>query len=77
MTSEVLDDGGVDMMAVCALIWPVLLLSFAGTVEETAVVDHRGNRRYATSYEELAELAGRFAGGAGERGIAAGERVVL
>ena len=41
------------------------------------MVDHRGNRRYATSYGELAELAGRFAAELERRGVAAGERVVL
>ncbi len=44
---------------------------------ETAVVAHRGNRRYATTYGELAELAGRFAAELDRRGVAAGERVVL
>ena len=41
------------------------------------MVDHRGNRRYATSYGELAELAGRFAAELERRGVAAGERVVV
>jgi long-chain acyl-CoA synthetase len=44
---------------------------------ETAVVAHRGNRRYATTYGELAELAGRFAAELNRRGIAAGDRIVL
>ncbi len=44
---------------------------------ETAVVAHRGNRRYATSYGELADLAGRFAAELTRRNIAPGERVVL
>ena len=44
---------------------------------ETAVVAHRGNRRYATTYGELAELAGRFAAELDRRSIEAGERVVL
>jgi long-chain acyl-CoA synthetase len=44
---------------------------------ETAVVAHRGNRRYATTYGELAELAGRFAAELERRGVGAGERVVL
>jgi long-chain acyl-CoA synthetase len=44
---------------------------------ETAVVAHRGNRRYATTYGELAELAGRSAAELARRGIAAGDRVVL
>lgn len=44
---------------------------------ETAVVSHRGNRRYASTYGELAELAGRSAAELERRGIAPGERVVL
>ncbi len=44
---------------------------------ETAVVAHRGNRRYATTYGELAELAGRFAAELERRGMTPGERVVL
>jgi len=43
----------------------------------TAVVAHRGNRRYATTYGELAQLAGRFAAELEQRGVAPGERVVL
>jgi long-chain acyl-CoA synthetase len=44
---------------------------------ETAVVVHRGNRRYAATYGELAELAGRSAAELERRGITAGDRVVL
>jgi long-chain acyl-CoA synthetase len=44
---------------------------------ETAVVVHRGNRRYRTSYGELAQFAGRFAAELERRGIMPGERVVL
>ncbi|HEY4380915.1 MAG TPA: AMP-binding protein [Acidobacteriaceae bacterium] len=44
---------------------------------ETAVVAHRGNRRYATTYGELASLAGRFAAELERRGIGAGDRVVI
>jgi long-chain acyl-CoA synthetase len=44
---------------------------------ETAVVAHRGNRRYATSYGQLANLAGRFAAELERRGIVSGDRVVL
>lgn len=44
---------------------------------ETAVVAHRGNRRYRTTYGELAQLAGRFAAELDRRNIAPGERVVL
>lgn len=45
--------------------------------KETAVVAHRGNRRYRTSYGELAELAGRFAAELQQQGVSAGDRVVL
>jgi len=41
------------------------------------VVVHRGNRRYPTTYGELAELAGRFSAELQRREVAAGERVVL
>ncbi len=54
-----------------------LVEEFRRHAAETAVVDHRGNRRYATSYGELAELAGRFAAELERRGVAAGERVVV
>ena len=42
-----------------------------------AVVEHRGVRRYATSYGELATLARRFAAELDRRGIAPGDRMVL
>jgi long-chain acyl-CoA synthetase len=44
---------------------------------ETAVVTHRGVRRYVTTYGELASLAGRFAAELERRGIGPGERVVI
>ena len=44
---------------------------------QTAVVVYRGNRRYATSYAELANLTGRFSAELARRGIGPGERVVL
>ena len=44
---------------------------------EIAVVAHRGNRRYATTYGELASLAGRFAAELDRRDIAPGDRVLL
>ncbi len=44
---------------------------------ETAVVAHRGNRAFRTSYRELARLAGRFAAELDARQVDAGERVVL
>jgi long-chain acyl-CoA synthetase len=54
-----------------------LIEEFRKHAEETAVVDHRGNRRYRSTYGELAELAGRFAAELERRSIAAGDRVVL
>ena len=41
------------------------------------MVAHRGNRRYPTTYGDLAELSARFAAELQTRGVAAGERVVL
>jgi long-chain acyl-CoA synthetase len=45
--------------------------------KQIAVVSYRGNRRIATSYGELAILAGRFSRLMADRGIAPGERVLL
>ena len=42
-----------------------------------AVVHYRGNRRKATTYGELARLAGRFAAYLAGQGIGQGDRVVL
>ncbi len=44
---------------------------------EVAIVSHRGVRRHATTYGELAQLAGRFSRELTRRGIAPGERVAL
>ena len=54
-----------------------LVEEFREHAAETAVVAHRGVRRYATTYGELAELAGRFAAELERRGVGPGERVVL
>jgi long-chain acyl-CoA synthetase len=54
-----------------------LVEDFRRHAAETAVVRHRGNRRYATTYGELARLAGCFAAELERRQIVAGERVVL
>ena len=54
-----------------------LVEDFRHHAAETAVVTHRGNRRYRTTYGELAQLAGRFAAELDKGGIAPGERVVL
>ncbi len=45
--------------------------------DQTAVVTYRGNRRFATTYRELANLSGRFSADLGRRGIAPGERIVI
>src|SRR5580658_10670050 len=44
---------------------------------EIAVVRYQGNRRRITTYAELARLAGRFAALLQQRGIGAGQRVLL
>ena len=44
---------------------------------QTAVVVYRGNRRYATSYAELANLTGRFSAELARRSVGPGERVVI
>lgn len=54
-----------------------LVEEFRRHATETAVVEHRGNRRYRTTYGELAQFAGRFAAELERRSIAAGDRVVL
>jgi long-chain acyl-CoA synthetase len=54
-----------------------LVEEFRRHSNETAVVAHRGNRRYATTYGELADLAGRFAAELKQRNVAPGNRVVL
>src|SRR3984957_10094392 len=54
-----------------------LVEDFRAHASETAVVSHRGGRRYAASYGEVAQLAGRFAAELEGRGICSGERVVL
>jgi long-chain acyl-CoA synthetase len=44
---------------------------------EKAIIRHTGNRRRATSYEEMASLAGRFATLLANRNIRSGDRVML
>jgi long-chain acyl-CoA synthetase len=44
---------------------------------QIAVVTYRGNRRIATSYREVATLAGRFSRYVQQRGIDPGERILL
>ena len=54
-----------------------LVEDFRRNGPQTAVVVYRGNRRYATSYGELASLTGRFSAELYRRGTAPGERVVI
>ena len=54
-----------------------LVEDFRNHATETAVVSHRGIRRYPKTYGELAQLAGRFAAALDRRNIAPGDRVVL
>jgi long-chain acyl-CoA synthetase len=54
-----------------------LVEEFRKHAADTAVVAHRGNRRYRTTYGELAEIAGRFAAELIRNNVASGERVVL
>jgi long-chain acyl-CoA synthetase len=54
-----------------------LVEDFRRHASETAVVAHRGNRRYPTTYGQLANLAGRFATELDRRNIVAGDRIIL
>lgn len=54
-----------------------LLDDFARHSGDTAVVAHRGNRRYATTYGQLRLLAGRVSAELAQRGIVPGDRIVL
>jgi long-chain acyl-CoA synthetase len=54
-----------------------LVEDFRRHATETAVVAHRGNRRYATTYGELATLAARVSTELQRRNIAPGDRIIL
>ncbi|MFZ0302342.1 MAG: AMP-binding protein [Terracidiphilus sp.] len=54
-----------------------LLDDFKRYGRNIAVVRHQGNRRRATTYADLAALAGRFAAMLEQRGVAEGDRVLL
>jgi long-chain acyl-CoA synthetase len=54
-----------------------LLDDFRRFDRQIAVVRHQGNRRRATSYGEIARLAGRFAALLAQRRIGPGDRVLL
>ncbi|HUX43735.1 MAG TPA: AMP-binding protein [Terracidiphilus sp.] len=55
----------------------MLLEDFRRYGRGIAVVETRGNRRRATTYAEIARLAGRFAALLERRGVGPGDRVVL
>jgi long-chain acyl-CoA synthetase len=54
-----------------------LVEDFRLPADQTAVVAHRGNRAYRTSYGEVAQIAGRFAAELNRLKIAPGERVLF
>jgi long-chain acyl-CoA synthetase len=54
-----------------------LVEDFRTHATETAVASHRGVRRYAATYGDLAQLAGRFAAELDRRNILPGDRVIL
>ena len=54
-----------------------LVEDFRARATETAVVSHRGVRRYPTTYGDLAQLAGRFAAELERREVRPGDRIVL
>jgi long-chain acyl-CoA synthetase len=54
-----------------------LLDDFRRFDRQVAVVRHQGNRRRATSYGEIAQLAARFAALLAQRGIGPGDRVLV
>lgn len=54
-----------------------LVEDFRSNGTETAVVMHHGVRRYPTTYDQLAQLAGRFSAELTRQSIAPGERIVL
>ncbi|HEY0786546.1 MAG TPA: class I adenylate-forming enzyme family protein, partial [Acidobacteriaceae bacterium] len=54
-----------------------LVEDFRRHAQQTALVLHRGNRSYPTTYGQLADLSGRFAAELDRRGIAPGDRVLI
>src|SRR5271157_5052403 len=54
-----------------------LLEDFRRYDREAAVVRHQGNRRWVTTYGEIARLAGRFAALLVQEGIGPGDRVLI
>jgi long-chain acyl-CoA synthetase len=54
-----------------------LVADFRRNGQQIAVVTHRGNRRFSTTYAGLAELSARFARAYEQRGLQPGDRVLL
>ena len=54
-----------------------LVADFRRCDEQLAVVTHRGNRRFSSSYADLARLSGRCAHAFDQLGLQAGDRVLL
>jgi long-chain acyl-CoA synthetase len=54
-----------------------LVADFRRYDEQLAVVTHRGNRRFSSSYADLARLSGRCAHAFDQRGLQPGDRVLL
>ena len=54
-----------------------LVADFRQHPTETAVVSHRGNRRYPTTYGQLATLTGRIAAELDRRALVPGDRLLL
>jgi long-chain acyl-CoA synthetase len=54
-----------------------LVADFRRYEEQIAVVSHRGNRRFSSTYAQLAELSARCAHGFDQRGLEPGDRVLL
>jgi len=54
-----------------------LVADFRRNGEQIAVVTHRGNRRFSSTYAQLAELSARCAHGFDQLGLEPGDRVLL
>ena len=54
-----------------------LVADFRRYDEQLAVVTHRGNRRFSSSYADLARLSGRCAHAFDQLGLQPGDRVLL
>jgi long-chain acyl-CoA synthetase len=54
-----------------------LVADFRSYGEQIAVVTHRGNRRFPSTYAQLAELSARCANAFDQRGLLPGDRILL